>query len=89
MTNELNLMQHKSQTVTEMQAELYEEVLKFYEHDEWKVANLRHAITQVNNALDAVTGLDYEDYFKQRLIEIRIELTRQLSLATKQPLVYP
>lgn len=84
MTNELNLMQHKSQTVTEMQAELYEEVLKFYKHEEWKVANLRHAITQVNNALDAVTGLDYEDYLKQRLIETRIELTRQLSCATNK-----
>ena len=53
-------------------------------HDEWKVANLRHAITQVNNALDAVTGLDHEDYFKQRLIETKVELTRQLSCATSK-----
>ena len=61
-------------------ADLYNEVLKFYKHD--KVANLRHAITQVNNALDAVTGLEYEDYLKQRLVETKVELTRQLSLGT-------
>ena len=74
----------KSQSVSEIQAELYEEVLKYFEQDEWKIATLRHAITQVNNALDAVTGLDYEDYLKQRLIETRVELTRQLSLATNK-----
>ena len=87
MTNEPNLTQHKSQTVTEMKTELYDEVLKFYKHD--KEANLRHAIKQVENALDAVTGLEYEDYLKRNLIEVNVELTRQLSLATKQPLVYP
>ena len=83
MTNEPNLTHHKSQTDTD----LYKEVLKFYKHD--KEANLRHAIKQVENALDAVTGLEYEDYLKRNLIEVNVELTRQLSLATKQPLVYP
>ena len=74
----------KSQNVSEIQAELYEEVLKFYKHEEWKVANLRHAITQVNNCLDAVTGLEYEDYLKNKLYKLKYELTRQLSLATNK-----
>ena len=74
----------KSQNVSEMQAELYDEVVKWYRVENEQVIKLRHAITQVNNALDAVTGLDYEDYFKQRLIETRIELTRQLSCATNK-----
>jgi len=74
----------KSQNVSEIQTELYNEVLKWYRVENEQVIKLRHAITQVNNALDAVTGLDYEDYFKQRLIETRIELTRQLSLATNK-----
>ena len=84
MTNEPNLTHHKSQTVTEMRADLYNEVIKWYRVDNEQVIKLRHAITQVNNALDAVTGLDYEDYFKQRLIETRVELTRQLSCATSK-----
>ena len=74
----------KSQNVSEIQTELYNEVLKWYRVDNEQVIKLRHAITQVNNALDAVTGLDYEDYLKQRLIETRIELTRQLSCATNK-----
>jgi len=74
----------KSQNVSEMQAELYDEVVKWYRVENEQVIKLRHAITQVNNALDAVTGLDYEDYLKQRLIETRIELARQLSLATNK-----
>ena len=88
MTNEPNLTQNnKSQTDIDMaRADLYNEVLKFYKQD--KVANLRHALTQVNNALDAVTGLDYESYLKQRLIETKVELTRQLSLATDQSHLY-
>ena len=69
-------------------ADLYNEVLKYYYHDEWKVGSLRHAITQVNNALDAIVGLEYEDYLKQRLVETKVELTRQLSCATKQPFLY-
>ena len=68
-------------------ADLYNEVLKYYHHDEWKVGSLRHAITQVNNALTAVEGLDYENYLKQRLVEVRVELTRQLSCATNKPRV--
>ena len=84
MTNEHNLTHHKSQTVTEMRADLYNEVIKWYRVDNEQVIKLRHAITQVNNALDAVTGLDYEDYFKQRLIETRVELTLQLSCATSK-----
>jgi hypothetical protein len=67
-----------------MQAELYDEVVKWYRVDNEQVIKLRHALTQVNNALDAVTGLDYEDYLKQRLIETRIELARQLSCATNK-----
>lgn len=87
MTNVPNLMQNKSQTDIDMaRADLYNEVLKFYKHD--KVSNLRHALTQVNNALDAVTGLDYESYLKQRLIETKVELTRQLSLATGESHLY-
>ena len=78
----------KSQNVSEIHTELYNEVLKWYRVDNEQVIKLRHAITQVNNALDAVTGLDYEDYLKQRLIETRVELTRQLSLATKQSHLY-
>ena len=78
----------KSQNVSEMQAELYDEVVKWYRVDNEQVIKLRHAIAQVNNALDAITGLDYEDYLKQRLIETRIELTRQLSCATKQSHLY-
>jgi len=74
----------KSQNVSEMQAELYDEVVKWYRVENEQVIKLRHAITQVNNALDAVTGLDYEDYLKQRLIETRIELARQLSCATNK-----
>ena len=67
-----------------MRADLYNEVLKWYRVDNEQVIKLRHAITQVNNALEAVTGLDYEDYLKQRLIETRVELTRQLSCATSK-----
>ena len=67
-------------------ADLYNEVLKFYKHD--KVANLRHALTQVNNCLDAVTGLEYEDYLKNKLVKVQYELTRQLSCATNQPQVW-
>ena len=78
----------KSQNVSEMQAELYDEVVKWYRVDNEQVIKLRHAIAQVNNALDAITGLDYEDYLKQRLIETKVELTRQLSLATKQSHLY-
>ena len=66
-------------------ADLYNEVLKFYKHD--KVANLRHALTQVNNCLDAVTGLEYEDYLKNKLVKVQVELTRQLSCATNKPQV--
>ena len=76
----------KSQNDTDMaRADLYNEVLKFYKHD--KVANLRHALTQVNNCLDAVTGLEYEDYLKNKLVKVQVELTRQLSCATNQPQV--
>ena len=78
----------KSQNVSEIQTELYDEVLKWYRVDNEQVIKLRHAIAQVNFALDAITGLDYEDYLKQRLIETRVELTRQLSLATKQSHLY-
>ena len=67
-----------------MRADLYNEVLKWYRVDNEQVIKLRHAITQVNNALNAVTGLDYEDYLKQRLIETKVELTRQLSCATSK-----
>ena len=49
----------KSQTVTEMRADLYNEVLKWYRVDNEQVIKLRHAITQVNNALDAVTAVSY------------------------------
>ena len=66
-------------------ADLYNEVLKWYRVDDDQVTKLRHAITQVNNALIAVEGLEYEDYLKQRLIDTRVELTRQLSCATNQP----
>ena len=68
--------------------DLYNEVIKWYRVDNEQVIKLRHAIAQVNFALDAITGLDYEDYLKQRLIETRIELTRQLSCATKQSHLY-
>ena len=74
----------KSQTVTEMQAELYDEVVKWYRVENEQVIKLRHALTQVNNLFEDVTGLEYEDYLKQRLIETRIELTRQLSCATNK-----
>lgn len=88
MTNEPNLTHHKSQTVTEMRDDLYNEVIKWYRVDNEQVIKLRHALTQVNNALDAVTGLDYESYLKQRLIKTKVELTRQLSLATDQSHLY-
>lgn len=68
-------------------ADLYNEVLKYYHHDEWKVGSLRHALTQVDNCLDAITGLDYEDYLKNKLVKVRVELARQLSCATNQPRV--
>lgn len=84
MTNVLNLMgNNKSQSDTDMaRADLYNEVLKFYKHD--KVGSLRHALTQVNNCLDAITGLDYENYLKNNLVKVQVELTRQLSCATGQ-----
>ena len=84
MTNVLNLMDNNnSQNDTDMaRADLYNEVLKFYKYD--KVANLRHALTQVNNCLDAITGLDYENYLKNNLVKVQVELTRQLSCATGQ-----
>jgi len=68
-------------------ADLYNEVLKWYRVDDDQVTKLRHAITQVNNALMAIEGLEYEDYLKQRLVETKVELTRQLSCATNQPRV--
>ena len=74
----------KSQNVSEIQTELYNEVLKWYRVDNEQVIKLRHALTQVNNLFEDVTGLEYEDYLKQRLIETRIELTRQLSCATNK-----
>ena len=74
----------KSQNVSEMQAELYDEVVKWYRVENEQVIKLRHALTQVNNLFEDVTGLEYEDYLKQRLIETRIELTRQLSCATNK-----
>ena len=70
--------------VSKMPSDLYNEVIKWYRVDNEQVIKLRHAITQVNNALDAVTGLDYESYLKQRLVETKVELTRQLSCATSK-----
>ena len=67
--------------------DLYEELLKMYQQDEWKVGKLRHALTQVNNCLDAVSGLEYEDYLKNKLYKVKYELARQLSCATNQPQV--
>ena len=84
MTNEPNLTQHKSQTVTEMQAELYDEVVKWYRVENEQVIKLRHALTQVNNLFEDVTGLEYEDYLKNKLYKLKYELTRQLSLATNK-----
>ena len=74
----------KSQNVSEMQAELYDEVVKWYRVDNDQVIKLRHALTQVNNLFDAVEGLEYEDYLKNKLYKLKYELTRQLSLATNK-----
>ena len=74
----------KSQNVSEMQAELYDEVVKWYRVDNEQVIKLRHAITQVNNLFEDVTGLEYEDYLKNKLYKLKYELTRQLSLATNK-----
>ena len=68
-------------------ADLYNEVLKWYRVDDDVVTKLRHAITQVNNALMAIEGLEYEDYLKNKLVKVRVELARQLSCATNQPRV--
>ena len=74
----------KSQNVSEMQAELYDEVVKWYRVDDEQVIKLRHALTQVNNLFEDVTGLEYEDYLKNKLYKLKYELTRQLSLATNK-----
>ena len=74
----------KSQNVSEMQAELYDEVVKWYRVDNEQVIKLRHALTQVNNLFEDVTGLEYEDYLKNKLYKLKYELTRQLSLATNK-----
>ena len=74
----------KSQTVTEMQTELYDEVVKWYRVDNEQVIKLRHALTQVNNLFEDVTGLEYEDYLKNKLYKLKYELARQLSLATNK-----
>lgn len=74
----------KSQTVTEMQAELYDEVVKWYRVENEQVIKLRHALTQVNNLFEDVTGLEYEDYLKNKLYKLKYELARQLSLATNK-----
>ena len=74
----------KSQNVSEMQAELYDEVVKWYRVDNEQVIKLRHALTQVNNLFEDVTGLEYEDYLKSKLYKLKYELTRQLSCATNK-----
>ena len=74
----------KSQNVSEMQAELYDEVVKWYRVDNEQVIKLRHALTQVNNLFEDVTGLEYEDYLKSKLYKLKYELTRQLSCATSK-----
>jgi len=74
----------KSQNVSEMQAELYDEVVKWYRVENEQVIKLRHALTQVNNLFEDVTGLEYEDYLKNKLYKLKYELTRQLSLATNK-----
>jgi len=68
-------------------ADLYNEILNWYRRENDEVSKLRHALTQVNNCLDAVTGLEYEDYLKNNLVKVKVELTRQLSCATNQPQV--
>ena len=74
----------KSQNVSEMQAELYDEVVKWCRVDNEQVIKLRHALTQVNNLFEDVTGLEYEDYLKSKLYKLKYELTRQLSCATSK-----
>ena len=74
----------KSQNVSEMQAELYDEVVKWYRVENEQVIKLRHALTQVNNLFEDVTGLEYEDYLKNKLYKLKYELARQLSLATNK-----
>ena len=74
----------KSQNVSEMQAELYDEALRWYRVDDEQVIKLRHALTQVNNLFEDVTGLEYEDYLKSKLYKLKYELARQLSCATNK-----
>ena len=68
-------------------ADLYTEVLKYYGND--RISQLEDAIEKLNELKSITVGLDYEDYLNRRFIEIGVELTRQLSCATNQPLVYP
>ena len=68
-------------------ADLYTEVLKYYGND--RISQLEDAIEKLNELKSITVGLDYEEYFNRRFNEIGVELTRQLSCATKKPLVYP
>ena len=94
MTNEPNLIYNNNSLngIEMARADLYNEVLKYYQEKtpkDDKIEQLQRAIEIVNQAQECIVGLDYEDYLKRRFIEVGVELTRQLSCATKKPLVYP